>query len=506
MFGGGLMNIKAVISNGLAYGKAIRTHKNESEHDIYSSNNIEECKLVDKAIFKAFNDLESLRGSNRDDDELINVQQMLIKDPILYTEVIELINDKHLTAHSALKSVFDEYIKKFNEARTTYLQERALDMEDVKRRVMLALDDTPHIDVEGEFILVTDSLYPSYLMSYDKQIIGVVALNGGYTSHSAILCKSREIPYVLVDDINEIDGNILIDTRKNIINLNPSEEDIDEYERIKRDKESFEANDFKSFGIHIFANVTSNNDLYKVLKYNMDGVGLYRTELIFMNLDRPMTYEEQYKIYSEACELMKDKNICFRTFDIGDDKQLSYIKTFHKGIDNYKNNKEVFETQIKALLDANKYGNMKIMFPMIETNEEFQYLKDWVLRIKKELNNDMPIQIGMMLETKKAVMNIESFHNIDFMSLGTNDLTKELYNISREDTLNYRVFIKDLIRTLRNVVDVLNEKGIGLSICGELASVKPVVRRLYRVGIKNFSVSTASARALNDALLNELEE
>ena len=500
------MNIKAIIANGLAYGKVVKAHKHTSNHDIYSSNDFEEHKLVDKAINKAYLDLESLKRENRDDCELINVQQMLVKDPVLYGDVIRLINEKHYTAHRALEEIFDDYIKKFNEARTTYLQERALDMEDIKRRVMLNLDDNEAINVNGEFILVTDNLYPSYLMTYDKQIIGVIALNGGYTSHSAILCKSREIPYVLVDDIDPIDGNVLIDTRKNIINLEPKQKDIDEYNKLKIDKESFEINDFSSFGIHIFANVTSNNDLYKVLKYNMNGVGLYRTELIFMNLDRPMSYEEQNKIYSEACDMMQDRNICFRTFDIGDDKQLSYIKTFHKGIDNYKNNPIIFETQIKALINANKYGNMKIMFPMIETNEEFQYLKDWVLRIKKELNNDMPIQIGMMLETKMAVENIETFNDCDFMSLGTNDLTKELYNISREDTLNYRVFIKDLINTLRRVVDVLNEKGIGLSICGELASVKPVVRRLYRVGIKNFSVSCASARALNDALLNELEE
>lgn len=500
------MNIKVTISNGLAYGKTVKVHKESLNHDIYSSNDEIEIQKVDKAIDKAYSELECLKSDDRDDMELINVQQMLVKDPILHADLLKLIDEKHYTAHKALMDVFDSYIKKFKEARTTYLQERALDMEDIKRRVMLCLDDYEQINVSGDIILVTDNLYPSYLMTYGKQIIGVIALNGGFTSHSAILCKSREIPYVLVDDISQIDGNVLIDTRKNIINLNPTKKDIEEYNNIIRGRESFEINDFKSFGIHMFANVTSNNDIYKVIKYNMDGIGLYRTELIFMNLDRPMSYEEQYKIYSEACDMMWNKNICFRTFDIGDDKQLSYINTFRKGIDNYKNNPEVFETQIKALINANEYGNMKIMFPMIETPEEYKFLKDWVLRIKDELNNDKPIQIGMMLETKKAIECLEDFNDVDFMSLGTNDLTKELYNISREDTLNYRVFIKDLLRTLRKVVDILKEKGIGLSICGELASVKSVVKRLYRVGIRNFSVSTASARLLNEALLEEIEE
>ena len=465
-----------------------------------------QIEKIDEVINKVYNDLESLKTSNRDDIELINVQQMLVKDPVLYQESIKLINEEHLTAHASLERVFDEYIKKFNEARTTYLKERALDMEDIKRRVLLSFGDNEIGKVEGEFILVTDNLYPSYLMTYDKQIIGVIALNGGYTSHSAILCKSREIPYVLVDDIESLDGTVLIDTRKNIINLNPREKDILEYNNIKKNRDSFEINDFSSFGIKIFANVTSNNDLYKVLKYNMDGVGLYRTELIFMNLDRPMSYDEQYKIYSEACDMLQNKNICFRTFDIGDDKQLSYIKSFHKGIDNYKNNPEVFETQIRALINSNKYNNMKIMFPMIETPEEFNYLKNWVLKIKSDLNDKSTLQIGMMLETKKAVELLDEFEGVDFMSLGTNDLTKELYNISREDTLNYRIFIKDLMIQLKRIVEILNQKQIGLSICGELASVKAVVRRLYRVGIKNFSVSAASVKSLNDALLNEIEE
>ena len=210
------MNIKLTISNGIAYGRVVKAYKHNLKHDIYSSNDYEEIKKIDEVINKVYNDLESLKTSNRDDIELINVQQMLVKDPVLYQESIKLINEEHLTAHASLERVFDEYIKKFNEARTTYLKERALDMEDIKRRVLLSFGDNEIGKVEGEFILVTDNLYPSYLMTYDKQIIGVIALNGGYTSHSAILCKSREIPYVLVDDIESLDGTVLIDTRKNI--------------------------------------------------------------------------------------------------------------------------------------------------------------------------------------------------------------------------------------------------------------------------------------------------
>ncbi len=500
------MNIKNVISNGMAYGKVVKLHVHEINHDIYSSNDEEEKNKFNNAVQNVLKELETLKTEGRDDSALIEVQCLYLTDPVLKQNIEREINANHYTAYTAVDNEFTKYINALKEARTTYLRERVYDMEDIKRRVLYELDGAKNIEIDGEFILTTDTLYPSDLMKYDKQIIGVIAKNGGFTSHSAILCKAREVPYVLVDELDKINGNVLIDTRKNIINLNPTTDEILEYHNIIKYKDSFKIDDFKDFGIHIYANVTSNLDLDKVIKYNMDGVGLYRTEIIFMNLDHPMTYEEQYDIYKTACDVMKDKCICFRTFDIGDDKQLPYIKTFHKGIDNYKNNPEIFETQIKALLNANKHNNMKIMFPMIESYEEYLYLKNWVLKIKDDIKNNSKVQIGMMLETKRALENIEEFDDVDFMSLGTNDLTKELYNISREETLNYAGFIKDLLRKLKTVAQVLKEKNITLSICGELASVKAVVNRLYRVGIRNFSVSSASAKALNEALMEELEE
>lgn len=500
------MNIKTVISNGIAYAKVVKLHVHELNHDIYSSNDEEELLKYTNATENVLKELHDLKAELRDDETLIEVQCLYLTDPVLKKNIEQRIKEEHYTAYAAVDKEFSKYIDALKEARTTYLRERVYDMEDIKRRLLLETEGYENLKIEGEFILVSDTLYPSDLMKYDKQIVGVIAKSGGFTSHSAILCKAHEIPYVIVDDLKLIEGNILIDTRKNIINLKPTKDEIDEYHNLLKYKDSFEIDNFKDFGINIYANVTSNLDLDKVIKYNMDGVGLYRTEIIFMNLDHPMSYEEQYDIYETACDIMKHKSICFRTFDIGDDKQLPYIKTFHKGIDNYKNNPLIFETQIKALLSANKYNNMKIMFPMIETYEEYLYLKNWVLKIKDEMNNKSKVQIGMMLETKKALENIKEFENVDFMSLGTNDLTKELYNISREETLNYAGFIKDLLRKLKTVVEILNDKHITLSICGELASVKAVVNRLYRVGIRNFSVSTASAKALNEALMEELEE
>lgn len=495
-----MLRIKTVISNGIACGKCVRIRNSSKKYDTYSSNSDLEISLFVDAINNSLKELDDMENNlSASDKEFVNVHKMLISDPMLKKDVENLIINDKLTASSAFSKVVDSYIEEFKAARTVYLLERVLDMEDIKRRVLFHLDKDCDEKYDGEFILVADELYPSYLMKYSKQIIGVIALKGGFTSHSAILCKSREIPYVLVDDLDDIDGLVMIDTRRDIIIKNPSDKQIKEYEESRYDKENFTLK--KIDGVSILCNASSNNDVLKAKKYNTDGIGLYRTEIIFMNLDKPMSFEEQRNIYKDAASLMRDKEITFRTFDIGDDKQLSYIKTFHKGIDNYKNNPEIFEEQIKAILSSNIYNNVKIMFPMIETEEEFLYLKNWVLRIKEEINDKSVIKIGMMLETKKAVHDIESFEGVDFMSLGTNDLTKELYNISREEQTNYSLYIVDLLKVLKRIAKSCAKKNIELSICGELAGIKEVAVMLYKCGIRRFSVSASSIKNINDALL-----
>lgn len=497
--------INTVISNGAAYGKAIYLDftSNYSEN----INNVEEeTARFEDAKEKAIKELDSLKDKLNEEDSLFTeVHKALISDPILDAKVRELIN-KSCKAEKAVSDVIDEFIETFKNAKTVYLQERILDMEDIKKRIIFNMNNVNFKNIEGPFILVVEELYPSLLMTYSNQILGVIAKKGGFTSHSAIICKSREIPYVIVDDISIISDYVIIDTRHSIIKVNPNKDDIIECDNLKKRNDSFVIDDFSSFGIGLYANVGNTKDIKKVIDYNMNGVGLFRSEIIFMNMDRPMTLEEQIKVYSNACELMKGRSITIRTFDIGDDKKLSYINTYKKGIDNYINNKDIFETQIKALIMSNKYNNLRIMFPMIESHDEFIYLKDWVLRIKEELNDKGILKIGMMLETKKALECIKEFKDTDFISLGTNDLIAELYNLKRDELMNYDSYINDLLDKIEKVINHCRSNNINLSICGELASVKKVVKRLYRIGMRNFSLSTAFIRDINDALLEEIEE
>jgi phosphotransferase system enzyme I (PtsI) len=221
-----------------------------------------------------------------------------------------------------------------------------------------------------------------------------------------------------------------------------------------------------------------------------------------MNKNRPLTEDEQYDIYNDAVLEMKQRPITFRTFDIGDDKQLPYLKANKKGVRNYRNYPELFKDQVRALVRANRYQNLRIMFPMIETSDEFTYLKDLVVKYKNELGSNAYLKIGMMLETKEALNHLDDFKDVDFISLGTNDLTHELYNIDRNEVSNYNVYIDSLIVELKKVVEHCKRYNIELSICGEIAGVPEVTSRLLDIGIQNFSVSPALSKAIEKSIVS----
>lgn len=493
-----------VVSNGIAYGKAINVADDYVHSNALCSNTTLEIQMFKKALDDVIADLEKMKSDELfKNEEFIAVHIMILQDPVLFNEVKALIENKRYQAPKAFDIVINGYIEKFKAATTTYLIERNLDLKDIRNRVLKKLNKQFFKTLDADkVILVCDELYPSLLMEYKDSVAGVIAKVGGGTSHGAILCKAREIPYVLCPNLNVLDeSNVIIDTRIEAVYTNADDQMMIEYKALKKKlKNDKPLDDFTKYKIKILANVSMNDELDKVMKYDMYGVGLYRTEFIFMNLNRPLALEEQLDIYLDAVLKLNGKEICFRTFDIGDDKQLSYVNTSKKGVGNYRNNRELFANQIRALLAANTYSSMKIMFPMIETYDEFKYLRDWVYKIKREEGNFSFIKVGMMLETKSALEHLDDFKDIDFMSLGTNDLTSELYDIKRSEVLNYEVFIDDLISKLSLVVEHCKKYNIELSICGELAGCSDVTKRLYEIGIRSFSVSVSNAKTLEQSL------
>ncbi len=496
-----------VIAEGVAYGHVVKIKNDNLFVAKRKCNNVldEEAKF-EEAVKACVNDLNQINDS--ENEEFLTVHKMILSDPQLKREVFNEIETNKLDVSYAFDKVIKCYIKKFEEAKSFYLEERNLDFKDIRRRVLQKLnnDYINHIE-HDKVILVCDELYPSFLSEFRNTCAGVIAKKGGTTSHGAILCKAREIPFVVSNDIDiSDDSEIVIDTRVKKIFVDCASDFISEYKKYKSEiSQRIRIRDFSSVGVKIFGNVSHNDELYKIRKYKLHGVGLYRTEVIFMNKDREMTEDEQYEIYKDAVLEMKQRPITFRTFDIGDDKQLSYIKASKKGVTNYKNYPSLFKNQVRAMIRANKFSNMKIMFPMIETYEEFAYLRDLVFKYKKELGSTNYLKIGMMLETKEAINNLDDFKDVDFFSLGTNDLTHELYGIDRQQVSDYKTYIDPLIEVIKKVVEHCKKYNIGLSICGELAGVEEVTHLLLEAGIKNFSVSAANVKSVEKAISNYYE-
>lgn len=495
---------KQILSEGIAMGKV---YLEQGHRYVFSEQTSvsREKSLFLKAVRQATEQIDDfLKTSSEEDREYLTVQRLLIQDPVFMKKTLLKIEEGAL-ATVGLSGVLDEYAQELKKSENRYLQERFLDIEDAKERILNQFAQIDQPQMQGKVILVAEVLHPSFLIQHRKNIVGVITQKGGFTSHGAILCRQWNIPYILSPYSFPKEKFLIIDSSKREIYPDPSEELQKTYREILQglSKEKFEAVSHDGYGF--WANVSTNQELEKVMNYGFDGVGLYRTEMIFMNRQRPLTLEEQTEIYSKAVLRLKGKPICFRTFDIGDDKQLPYLKSSHKGIENYLNNPELFETQIQALITSNIYRNLKIMFPMIYHKEEFVSLKNWVLKIRNRMNDDTPIQIGMMLETKEALDHIEDFTEVDFISVGTNDLIEALYHIDREEqSQRMEKYWADLWKHLRRVVEFCLKNDIECSVCGELASVLPVAKKFFQIGLKNLSVAAPMIRILNEAYREEV--
>ncbi|MDE6241357.1 MAG: hypothetical protein K2M08_02915 [Anaeroplasmataceae bacterium] len=484
-----------VLSEGVAIGK-VHIINQSAIHQINPQPKKEKEKLK-KAIEDSIKELESLKTESKENEEYISMQILLLNDPMLLSKSNQEI-DNGLSAAQSVSNVLHEIMNSLLDATSSYLKERVLDLSDIKERILRNLLGKKSLEIQYDFILVAEELYPSFLIQNKNKLLGIITHKGGYSSHSAILCRQFNIPYMVSNiDVKE-NEIIIIDTRKQQILTSPEENEIKHYQEVlhKLSKENFEAIEHAPY--QFLANVSDNSELERVNQYGFDGIGLYRTEMIFMNSDRPYTLEEQYEIYSEAVEAMQSKSICFRTFDIGDDKQLPYIEASKKGVDNYIHNPIVFKTQIEAIIQANHYNTVKIMFPMIYSSSEFDFLKKWVLQIQKEMKDTSYIQFGIMLETEEALNSIETFYDVDFISIGTNDLVYSIYHIHRDaQTNDLENYLNDLILKLKRVVDFVKEHKITLSVCGELAAIEPALKEFMKLGIENYSVATPAIKILN---------
>lgn len=401
-----------------------------------------------------------------------------------------------MSALDAFECVMDKYIKIMQSSSDVYLKERYLDFLDIKTRVLQNLNNqTVSLSNLEECILLVEELFPSLLLNISKNVKGIIAKKGGFTSHSAIMCRDMSIPYVIADFPDDYQGKIIIDGET--IYLNPSPQLIKKYENYEINEEVFDRN---LGDIKLWANIINNDDISRIPD-DFVGIGLYRTEFILANPEFAFDIEKQTQIYEDALTKINDRIITFRIFDIGDDKKVDYLPIFTKGVKNYYAFSKLFENQIISILKASKNhpGKVRIMFPMIESFNQYQDLKKVVVKLAKELHIKIP-PIGMMLETQGALIKLKEFKNVDFISVGTNDLCSELFNISRDEVILFDDLYEDLLKILDTIIQFCDDNKIPVSVCGELISKTEFAKKAIGLGLKNISISSVFAKNIYKAV------
>lgn len=483
-------------------------------------------KFVENTMAKA----EQMKSSvGEKEAEIIMGHAAMLQDPYMNSE-IEKQMQSGSSAEKALETICDMFITMFESTGDELTMQRATDVKDIKKGMLSMLLGIEEADISKApkgTIIVVDDLTPSMTTGIVKEnIAGIITQTGGKTSHSAILARALEIPAVLsVAGVVEklADGQqVIIDGSKGTVIDAPTEEQLKDYKE-KRNKFLKEKEELKKYigmatatadgrVVELVGNIGNPDNAKQVVECDGEGVGLFRTEFLFMDSDSMPTEEQQFEAYKKAALVLKDKPLIIRTLDIGGDKEIPYL-----GLKKEENpflgfravrfcleNTQLYKTQLRALLRASAFGNIKIMVPLVTCVDEIRAVKALVKEIMADLDSqgiayNKEIQVGVMMETSASVMVADLLaKEADFFSIGTNDLTQYTMCVDRGNAdvaYLYSVYNPAVLRAIKHIIECGSKEGIMVGMCGEAAADPLMIPLLVAFGLSEFSVSATSVLA-----------
>ena len=521
------------VSPGIGIGKAfiidrgVINIKKKSVDDV--GKELDRLMIALETAKEQLNDLyiSTIDELGEKEAQIFKSHEMMLEDDTFIADVEKRINNERINAEFALNETSNAYIEMFRNIEDEYLRERSEDIKDVMNRVIRLLMGISSFDfsnLENNSIIVAKDLTPSDTAQLDRtKVAAMITEVGGKTSHAAIIARIMGIPTVVgLNDITDkikAGDTVICDGRTGKVLINPNEKQLFYYnkKKIKEDEINKELRNQiglpsvtkDGFRVSLSANIGIPNDLDMVLENDAEGIGLFRSEFIFMNREHQPTEDEQFEQYKEVLVKMEDKPVIIRTLDIGGDKNVPYIDIpkemnpflGYRAIRLCLGNVEVFRTQLRAILRASIYGNVKIMVPMISTMKELKDSKKILQQAKDELTREGikykdNIEIGIMIEIPSAAIISDLLaKEVDFFSIGTNDLIQYTMAVDRLNSklsYLYSQYHPALLRLIKGIIDNAHNAGIWVGMCGEAAGDPKLIPVFIGMGLDEFSMNSPS--------------
>lgn len=527
------------VFGGIAIGRLSVYHKKDNqvkrlkvadaEAEVSRFNTAKEQAKAQLASFYE----KALREVGEVNAMIFEVHQMMLDDLDYVESITNMIRTQEVNAEFAVATTGDNFSQMFAAMEDEYMRERAADVKDISNRVISILQGAGSSEMTGDepAILLADDLAPSETVQLDKsKVLSFVTRHGSTNSHTAILARTMNIPALIgVDFAEDVDGKMgIVDGYEGKFFVDPDEETLLKYQELKKEDEhkkhllqelkGKENVTLDGKKINLYANIGGVADVANALTNDAGGIGLFRSEFLYLETEDYPTEEAQFSAYKTVAENMAGKKVIIRTLDIGADKQVDYFglekeenpAMGYRAIRICLDRTEIFKTQLRAIYRASYYGTIAIMFPMIISVSEVRRIKEIIAEVKAELKeNDIPykdVEIGIMIETPAAVMISDLLaKEVDFFSIGTNDLTQYTLAIDRQNPKLDNIYDSHheaILRMLRLVVENGHKEGCWVGICGELGADTTLTEEFLRMGFDELSVSPSMILKVREKIRN----